>query len=365
MCTDRNSEGNLVDGKQSKLTELIATQGVTGMRGGLLSEERTLAQMTVEVEESLAESREAQRQLAEMRAKLHHQELLAAEYKETQLLLRQQFDARSVEIQKDRAELHSQFAVREASLRQEFENQQLALKQREALFRSQSDELTHRTKDLEAEYSSLKNEARQQADAHERAISELLRQKEQFQADFQLRMESKATEYVDTALGALQASEKRFDRIGSAWAVGGLFAVVIGLVLAYILAVEGTQKLVSNKDISWALILFFGAKGAILLGLVVSMVRVCLRLARSYLHESLKNAERRHAINYGKFYLSVYGAGTDGEKVKDVFAHWNISGTSAFSEKEDALPGLSSSDIGELANGLISGIQKLTKGEEK
>lgn len=141
-------------------------------------------------------------------------------------------------------------------------------------------------------------------------------------------------------------------------------AVAIGVALAYGLAVEGTEKLVSNKDISWGLILFFGAKGAILIGLVVATVRLCLRLARNYMHESLKNAERRHAINYGKFYLSVYGAGTDGEKLKDVFAHWNISGTSAFAEKDDPVPQLSISEIGELTKALV-GLRKGDKGDEK
>jgi hypothetical protein len=257
---------------------------------------------------------------------------------------------KEVEIQRDRAELHAQFAEREASLRREMENQQAALKEREATFRVQSGALKARTVTLENEHTALKRELEQRVIEHEKAIAALVRQKEQFEADFQARMESKATEYVDTALGSLKASEERFDGIGSKWAFGGLLGVLTGLVLAYFLGTEATEKIVTNKDISWSLILFFGAKGAILLGLVVAMVRLCMRLARNYLQESLKNAERRHAINYGKFYLSVYGAGTDGEKLKDVFAHWNISGTSAFAEKDDSLPQPSISEIGELAN---------------
>jgi hypothetical protein len=271
---------------------------------------------------------------------------------------------KEVEIQRDRAELHAQFAEREASLRREMENQQAALREREATFRAQSHELTARTVALENEHAILKRELEQRVVEHEKAIAALVRQKEQFEADFQAKMESKAAEYVDTALGALKASEERFDAIGSKWALGGLLGVLIGLVLAYFLTTEATGRIVSNKDISWSLILFFGAKGAILLGLVVAMVRLCMRLARNYMQESLKSAERRHAINYGKFYLSVYGAGTDGEKLKDVFAHWNIAGSSAFAEKDDPLPQPSISEIGELAKALV-GLKKSGKETDK
>jgi hypothetical protein len=271
---------------------------------------------------------------------------------------------KEVELQRDRAELHARFAERELALRQEMESQQAALKEREASFRSQSDELLKRTRFLESEQVALKEESKQRAIEHEQAKVQLQRQKEQFQEDFQARMESKATEYVDTALESLKASEKRFDRIGFAWSVGGIFSVGLGLALAYFLAVEATEKLVANKDISWGLILFFGTKGAILLGLVVATVRLCVGLARNYMHESLKNAERRHAINYGKFYLSVYGAGTDGQKLQDVFAHWNISGTSAFSAKDEPLPQPTMSEITDLAKVLI-GLKKSEKSSEK
>jgi hypothetical protein len=287
-----------------------------------------------------------------------------SEVAEREKLLSRRLTEKEVELQRERAELHAQFAAREAALREQIESQQMALNEREATFRLQSHELFSRTAMLEREHAALQHELKQRAVDHEKAITALQHQKEQFEAEFQSRMESKATEYVDTAMSSLRASEERFDRIGSKWSIGGLLAVLVGLILAYLLATEATDKIVSNKDISWALILFFGAKGAILLGLVVALVRLCLRLARNYLQESLKNAERRHAINYGKFYLSVYGAGTDGEKLKEVFAHWNISGTSAFAEKDDPLPQQSISDVGELAKALV-GLKKAGKEVEK
>jgi hypothetical protein len=270
---------------------------------------------------------------------------------------------KEVEVQQDRAELREQFKEREASLRKEVENQQAALAEREAIYRNQSQELLARTSILEKEHATLQRESRERAVEHKRAIEDLVRQREQFQVDFQLKMEAKAAEYVDTALGTLQSSEQRFDKIGSRWAIGGLIGVLAGLTLAYLLANEATNKIVGNKDISWSLILFFSVKGVVLLGLVIGLVRLCIRLARNYMHESLKSAERRHAINYGKFYLSVYGAGTDGEKLKDVFAHWNTTGTSAFAEKDDAIPSPSASQVSEVLKTLM-GLKDGAKDDE-
>lgn len=54
------------------------------------------------------------------------------------------------------------------------------------------------------------------------------------------------------------------------------------------------------------------------------------------MREALKNADRRHAINFGKFYLESYGAAADWSQVKEAFEHWNITGSDAFSRKEEA-----------------------------
>ena len=52
------------------------------------------------------------------------------------------------------------------------------------------------------------------------------------------------------------------------------------------------------------------------------------------MHESLKIGERAHAIRFGEFYLDTYGANAQWSEVKEAFAHWNISGQSAFSQAE-------------------------------
>jgi hypothetical protein len=257
---------------------------------------------------------------------------------ELQKELNRQLELKELELQEERTSIHAAFAEREASLRKEIEIQQATLHERESLSRAQRAALEDRAKALEIEHAALRQQLVQGTIEQEKAKADLIRQKEQYEAEFQTRMEAKSAEFVDDALGSLRSNGRRFEIIGSAWAIAGLLAVIAGLVLAFILAQGGTASIVANKDISWALILFFAAKGAILLGLVVAVVRLCSKMARNYLHESIKNGERRHAINYGKFYLGTYGAGTDGEKLKDVFSQWNIEGKSAFSERDATVP---------------------------
>lgn len=316
--------------------------------------------------EDEAKKERANAQISELASKLSKSE---AEVKkltkelvrlsERQKELNNRLELKDIEIQQERTSIHELFAEREASLRKEIDIQQATLHEREIASRAQRAAIDERAKSLESEYAELRQQLTQGAIDQEKAKAELIKQKEQYEAEFQARVEAKSAEFVDDALRSLSSNGKRFEIVGSVWAVAGLVAVIVGLVLAFILAQEGTSNIVKNKDISWALILFFTAKGAILLGLVIAVVRLCSKMARNYLHESIKNGERKHAINYGKFYLGTYGAGTDSEKLKDVFSQWNIEGKSAFSEKDATVPNAPKVDATDIAKTL--NVTDLTK----
>lgn len=48
------------------------------------------------------------------------------------------------------------------------------------------------------------------------------------------------------------------------------------------------------------------------------------------MRESLKNADRMHAINFGNFYVQSYGAAAEWTQVKEAFENWNITSSNAF-----------------------------------
>lgn len=163
---------------------------------------------------------------------------------------------------------------------------------------------------------------------HNKAIAEL---QEQLTAEFKQTVETTTSDFVNEALEALEQTRTNFNRAGKRWSIAALIAFVIGIALSFYLAIYGTKELITNKDMQWVLLAFFSVKGAILLGLLFAVVSFCSSQGRRYMHESLKSAERKHAINYGKFYLTAFGAGAGNENVKEAFAQWNISTSSAFS----------------------------------
>ena len=216
---------------------------------------------------------------------------------------------------------------------------QREMMEREKYFEARDRELRAREKEMERKYQKQMQEYHEQRvnlessylEKYKSALAELETEKERYKAEVKTTIESKATEYVNEALTSLEKSERKFQIIGVSWSVFGGLSIVAGLAAALVLFYLGGIDIIQNKDVAWTIIAFYVGKGAVVFGIIFALAKYSMGFANSYMHESLKNAERRHAINFGKFYLSVFGAGSDWSKLKEVFQHWNISGQSAFS----------------------------------
>lgn len=62
----------------------------------------------------------------------------------------------------------------------------------------------------------------------------------------------------------------------------------------------------------------------------VSISRFLFLLGKSFMVESLRNANRAHAIGLGKLYLKLYKGKFKWDELKDVLRNWNIDSGSAF-----------------------------------
>lgn len=237
------------------------------------------------------------------------------------------------------------------------------LKEREAIFAAREQELQRRSVEIErraAEYESALSELRTRSvverktyeEKYERTLSELAREREQYKAEIQARIEGKSSEYVNDAIEALESNERIFYWTSFAWSVLGGLGIVLGLsALLYSLHI-GAQEVIANKDIGWMIICFLATKSMVVLGVIFALAKYAMMFSKSYMHESLRNIERQHAINFGKFYLGTYGAGASWESVKSVFEHWNISRDSAFlaTEKDQPEKGNTASEtVGQLS----------------
>lgn len=96
----------------------------------------------------------------------------------------------------------------------------------------------------------------------------------------------------------------------------------------------GVNELINVEKFSWSFFLFIVFRGLIVITMFVALARYAFIYSNSYMHESLKSGERRHAINFGKFYLEAFGVNSSWEQIKEAFQHWNINNESAFSKKQ-------------------------------
>ncbi|VAW88613.1 hypothetical protein MNBD_GAMMA17-2287 [hydrothermal vent metagenome] len=77
-------------------------------------------------------------------------------------------------------------------------------------------------------------------------------------------------------------------------------------------------------------------KGLVLFSVPSAVATYSFKLSKAYIHERLKRAERKHAINFGKFFMKKYGDSdlirekVTAEDIINAF-QWNISSETAFS----------------------------------
>ncbi|MEY8216015.1 MAG: hypothetical protein RPR97_16215, partial [Colwellia sp.] len=205
--------------------------------------------------------------------------------------------------------------------------------------------LTERQKEFELSYQNrqveineLRHHLKQQIVEREAdALSmkeDLEREKQKYDEENRKKIERTSTDYVSEAIELLGKKESEFHSRSKSWAAIGAGSLIGGaLFFGYVTV----TSFVSIPDpVTWQFITFSVFKGLIAVILFAALAKYSLVFSNSYMREALKNADRRHAINFGKFYLETHGASADWEQIKEAFEHWNITGENAFSKTTDA-----------------------------
>ncbi len=153
---------------------------------------------------------------------------------------------------------------------------------------------------------------------------------QEIESDKKQKIESKAAEYVEEAIKELKGREGILLKKAGFWYWMGYGAIAIGVLAAGVFAFIGYARF-QQPSPAWDLVAFAGIKSIVLVGLLLAMAKYSFSLAKSYMEESLKNADRIHAISFGKFYLQAFGNEAQQTDIKEIFQHWNISGKNSFS----------------------------------
>ncbi|MEJ2763641.1 hypothetical protein VV869_06625 [Photobacterium sp. MCCC 1A19761] len=253
-----------------------------------------------------------QRQIAQQQALLHHQE--------------QQLN-------------ESRKRLKEEQLKHEKELM-LETRERERFYEEREQEIISRRKQSEAlisaqkvELNSKQLEIRDREKQLEAAYIELEQEKAKYTEESRKQIESKSQNYVNTALTGLESKENNFHWLSKMWSGVGALSIVCGVIFMIASTFYGAEIFHNSQGFTWTYFLYITFRGLVVVAMFVALARYAFIFSNSYMHESLKNSERRHAINFGKFYLEAYGANASWDQVKDAFQHWNISSDSAFTKK--------------------------------
>lgn len=243
-------------------------------------------------------------------------------------------------------ELHKHFSEREAN----FINREKSLLKRQADFENQLMQRQVEAEELRAHLSTVIADKEYKL---KQAQIELEQEKERYNEESRKRIEDTSKTYVTEALETLEKKEKKFHFLSNLWSWGG--ALSLAICIAYFAWITHNTISTLPPELSWEFIIFACLKGLVAVGLISGLARYAFIFSNAYMHESLKNADRIHAINFGKFYLQSYGAAADWSQVKEAFANWNITGSTAFSSHPT-----SSVDVSSL-NEAASIVEKLSK----
>jgi len=186
----------------------------------------------------------------------------------------------------------------------------------------------------------LQKEIAERESKLQQALIDLETEKERYNEESRKKIERTSKDYVVDALDTLDKKEAQFHRISKVWSAIG--AVSLAASIGFFAYITLSSAVNIPSPMTWEFLAFSVFKGLVAVALLAGLAKYSFLFSSSYMQEALKNADRRHAINFGKFYLESYGAAAEWSQVKEAFEHWNIAGSNAFKRPEEAIPDISS-----------------------
>lgn len=236
-----------------------------------------------------------------------------------------------------RAKLKEEQLFREKEFLQETTKREKMFASREREFSDQRRRFEEEARRSREEFEALRQSF--QAAMAEREFSlqaaqiELQKERERYSQQGLENISKTSADYVSEALTVLESREADFHKLSKHWSVFGTLVLAIGALI--FAAIAFAQKIDPSMAITWEYITFVVLKGLVVVAIAGGLARHAFSLSNYYMQESLKNSDRQHAINFGKFYLQAFGAAANWVQVKDAFEHWNISADNAFRKGSD------------------------------
>lgn len=147
--------------------------------------------------------------------------------------------------------------------------------------------------------------------------------KEEKAKEIQDRIEKTAESYITETIGELKKSERRQRYTALVWYILGFIALISGVGVVVFFSNLLTNNF--NEDLNWIQIIYYSLRSILIILLLIASSKYSFTLAKSYMTESLKIADRIHAISFGRFYLQVFEQQINPNEIKEIFRDWNIN----------------------------------------
>jgi hypothetical protein len=156
-----------------------------------------------------------------------------------------------------------------------------------------------------------------------------IKAREDTRREFQQKVEQTAATYIKAQLQNLQQRQQAYRRIAYSWYVFALLSLIGGLAFGVWRAatIHSTQP-------TWESFAQLALVTVLIVGVLGALSRFAFLLGKAFMVESLRNADRSHAISFGEFYLNAYGDKAEWSEVKEAFQHWNIDKGSSFKDQD-------------------------------
>lgn len=143
--------------------------------------------------------------------------------------------------------------------------------------------------------------------------------------EVQQRVEKVAADYIKKSLEELKEREGNYRNLAYiCYILAYLPLIACAIYTIWRASVNINSSLTLTAQIQFNII------SVIAISLIIGISRFAFILGKSFMVESLRNADRIHAISFGEFYLNAYGEKAEWEEVKEAFQHWNIDKGSYF-----------------------------------
>ncbi|BEO78734.1 MULTISPECIES: toll/interleukin-1 receptor domain-containing protein [Serratia] len=143
-------------------------------------------------------------------------------------------------------------------------------------------------------------------------------------------LKDESDDYINETIDDLKAREKAGRQLSSRWHFAGYAALVLSVIFVFILWYLAERSFIQSP-LDTTRLIFDAIKGVTVIALLLGLARYSFLMAKTHQLEALKNADRLHAISFGKFYMRVFSTQISQSELKEVFQHWNTSGVSDLS----------------------------------